>query len=142
MGMKSLLLVALVAACGNARSGDSTTPSGSSTEPPPPMKDTRSEFEKRLDAACNALGPTLTTCAVADANEKLKSGEITQKQFDEITKPEIVHKLDDEWRKTCYQPTKFTSYQLRVLEVCKREESECGPLQDCLDNLNKRPPAK
>jgi hypothetical protein len=130
-------LCAILVACGSAKSGDSTTPSGSSSESP--VKDTRTEFEKRLDAACNALGPTLTTCAVADANDKLRAGEITQKQFDDITKPEIVHKLDDEWRKTCYQPGKFTSFQVRVLEVCKRQETECGPLEDCLDNLNKRP---
>ncbi len=75
----SLIAILLLAACGNPKTGDSTTPSGSNTDPPPPMKDTRSDFEKRLDAACNALGPTLTTCAVSDANEKLRSGEIKQK---------------------------------------------------------------
>lgn len=140
--MKSSLLAILVlAACGSSPSGESTTPPGN-TEPPPPMKDTRTEFEKRLDAACNALGPTLSTCAVSDANEKLRSGEIKQKEFDEITKPEIIAKLDQEWRDTCYQPAKFTSYQVRVLEVCKQAETECGPLQDCLDNLNKPPPSK
>jgi hypothetical protein len=135
----SLLAILILAACGSSTPGESTTPSGSSTDPPPPMKDTRTEFEKRLDAACNALGPTLTTCAVSDANEKLRSGEIKQTEFDEITKPAIIEKLDQEWRDNCYQPAKFTSYQLRVLEVCKQAETECGPLQDCLDNLNKKP---
>lgn len=137
----SLVLAILVASCGNPKSGDTTTPSGSNTEPPTPMKDTRSEFEKRLDAACNALGPTLTTCAVSDANEKLRKGEITQKQFDEVTKPEIVHKLDDEWRKNCYQPTKLSSRQVRVLEVCKQAETECEPLLDCLKNFSPTKPA-
>ncbi|MFN0253226.1 MAG: hypothetical protein ACKV2T_40515 [Kofleriaceae bacterium] len=136
----SLIAILVLAACGSSQTpGESTTP-GSNTEPPAPMKDTRSEFAKRLDAACNALGPTLTTCAVSDANEKLRKGEIKQQEFDEITKPAIIEKLDQEWRDTCYQPTKFTSYQVRVLEVCKQAETECGPLQDCLDNLNKKPP--
>lgn len=137
---KTVIAILLLAAC-SSKSGESTTPTGN-VEPPAPMKDTRTEFEKRLDAACNALGPTLTTCAVSDANEKLRSGEIKQKEFDEITKPAIIEKLDQEWRETCYQPTKFTSYQVRVLEVCKQQETECGPLQDCLDNLNKKPPSK
>ncbi len=138
--MKPTLTIAilLLAACGS-KSNESTTPSGTSSDPPPPMKDTRTEFEKRLDAACSALGPTLTTCAVSDANEKLRTGEIKQAEFDEITKPAIIEKLAREWRETCYQPAKFTSYQVRVLEVCKQSETECGPLQDCLDNLNKRP---
>ncbi len=132
----SLVAILLVAACGSSKSQESTTPSGSS-EPPAPMADTRTEFEKRLDAACNALGPTLTTCAVSDANEKLRAKEITQKQFDEITKPEVIAKLDDEWREKCYQPTKRSSRQIRVLEVCKQSETECAPLLDCLENMNK-----
>lgn len=128
--------IVLVAACSSGKSGESTTPSGTG-DPPPPMQDTRTAFEKRLDAACDALGPTLTTCAVSDANEKLRTGEITQKQFDEVTKPEIIARLDKEWREKCYQPTKRSSRQVRVLEVCKKEETECAPLLDCLENMNK-----
>lgn len=131
----SLFTILVLAACGNPKSGD-TTPTGNA-EPPPPMQDTRTEFEKRLDAACNALGPTLTTCAVSDANEKLRTGEISQKEFDQLTKPEIVERLDDEWREKCYQPTKRSSRQIRVLEVCKQSETECAPLLDCLENMNK-----
>jgi len=130
-------LILLLAACGSSKTGDSTTPSGSSTEPPAPLQDTRTAFEKRLDAACNALGPTLTSCAVADAHAKLVSGEIKQKEFDELTKPAITAKLDDQWREKCYQPTKRSSRQVRVLEVCKQAETECGPLLDCLENMNK-----
>ena len=137
MRTTSLLAILLLAACGSSKSGESTTPSGSSTEPPAPMTDTRTAFEKRLDAACNALGPTLTTCAVSDADAKLRSGEIKQKEFDELTKPEIIAKLDQEWREKCYQPTKRSSRQIRVLEVCKQAETECGPLLDCLENMNK-----
>jgi hypothetical protein len=132
----SLFAFLILAACGS-KSGESTTPSGSSTEPPPPMQDTRTAFEKRLDAACNALGPTLTTCAVSDANEKLRKGEIKQAEFDDLTKPAIIEKLDDEWREKCYQPTKRSSRQIRVLEVCKQAETECEPLLDCLENMNK-----
>lgn len=133
---KTVIAILLLAACGS-KSGESTTPTGN-TEPPAPMKDTRTEFEKRLDAACNALGPTLTTCAVSDANEKLRTGEIKQKEFDELTKPAIIEKLDDEWREKCYQPTKRSSRQIRVLEVCKQQETECGPLLDCLENMSKQ----
>lgn len=138
MHMKSLIVLALVTACGNPKSGDSTTPTGSATEPPPPMQDTRTAFEKRLDTACDALGPTLTACAVADTDAKLASGEITKAEHDALTKPEIRAALDKDWRTKCYQPTKRSSRQIRVLEVCKQQETECGPLQDCLDNLNKQ----
>jgi hypothetical protein len=33
----------------------------------------------------------------------------------------------------------MSSRQVRVLEVCDREESQCGPLLSCLDHLNEKP---
>jgi hypothetical protein len=100
------------------------------------MQDTRTPFEKRLDAACEALGPTLTACAVADTDDKLAKGEISKKEHDELTKPEMRAALDKDWRDKCYLPAKLSSRQVRVLEVCKKEETQCEPLLDCLKNFS------
>lgn len=132
----SLIALLLVAACHN-KSEDTTPAGGGSQEPPPPMKDTRTEFEKRLDIACETLGPTLTACAVADTDAKFASGEITKKQHDDLTTPAMRAALDKDWREKCYQPTKRSSRQIRVLEVCNAQETECAPLLDCLDNFSK-----
>jgi hypothetical protein len=33
----------------------------------------------------------------------------------------------------------MSSRQVRVLEVCFKEEQECGPLMSCLDHLKAQP---
>ena len=57
-GMKSLVLILAIAGCG----GKQTTGGGGGggDEHPGPVADTRTPFEKRLDLACEALGPRLT----------------------------------------------------------------------------------
>lgn len=100
------------------------------------VADTRSPLEKRLDAACKALGPKLTQCAVEDAKAQLAAGKTTQKEFDATTTPEIQAALTKDWFEKCYRPDR-SSRQVRILEVCFKEETECAPLLDCLENLSK-----
>lgn len=132
-GMKSLVLILTIAGCG----GKQTTGGGGSDEHPGPAADTRTPFEKRLDSACDALGPRLTQCAVDDSGAELTAGRITKKQFDELTNPQMRAALDKDWETKCKKADR-SSRQVRVLEVCHAEETECEPLLDCLENLNKR----
>lgn len=107
---------------------------GSATGP----TDTRTAIEKRRDAACETLGPRITTCAANDAKTALADGKITQKQYDEITASGVLKKNTDEFIDSCKSPkTAYSSRQIRVLEVCPAQELECEPMMACLDNLNK-----
>jgi hypothetical protein len=135
--MNNLILVLALAACGpkQATNVSNATGDGSATAPPP---DTRSEIEKRRDGACETLGPKITTCALDDAKKALAAGQVKQKDFDENTKPEILKKNTEEFIDKCKHPkTAYSSRQIRVLEVCQEQESQCEPLLACLDNLNK-----
>ncbi|MDX2093813.1 MAG: hypothetical protein SFX73_38615 [Kofleriaceae bacterium] len=137
--MKSLFVVAALAACGGKQPPPSEPTSP--TAPVGPVTDSRSEFEKRLDAACKALEPKVVSCTVDDAKAAHAAGNLTKAQLDEITKPPILAKLADEWEEKCDKRDR-SSRQLRVLEVCYREEKECAPLMDCLlyvDNPNPTP---
>jgi hypothetical protein len=126
-------IVALVAAaCGGKQ-----TPAGpGSGDPDPIARDNRTPIEKRRDAACDALGPKLTACAVEDARQALAAGKITKKQFDEDTTPQLQKALTQDWLKKCKASRNISSRQVRVLEVCFQEEQQCGPLHDCLLNLD------
>ncbi len=103
------------------------------------VEDTRSEFEKRLDTACKALGPPLTACAVEDAKAAHAEGRVSKAKLDEITKPNVQAALTADWNKKCYLPDKRTSRQVRVLEVCFAEEKQCAALIECLANLSASP---
>ncbi|HEX3758787.1 MAG TPA: hypothetical protein VHW23_08775 [Kofleriaceae bacterium] len=101
--------------------------------------DPRTPIERRRDAACDALGPRLTACAVADTRADLAAGKIDQGQFDRDTAPEVQQKLTAAWLAEC-KGHPYSSRQVRVLEVCFRDETQCGPLIACLDHL--RDPAR
>ncbi len=112
------------------------TSSGSGSAAGP--ADTRTAIEKRRDAACETLGPRVTTCAATDAKAKLADGTITQKQYDEITASGVLKKNTEEFIDACKKPqTAYSSRQIRVLEVCPAQELECEPMMACLDNLHK-----
>jgi hypothetical protein len=133
--MKHLKLAALglaIAACGGKQPPPPNN--GSGGEPAAVAKDTRPELERRREAACGQLGPKLARCAVEDSRAMLAAGKITRKQFEEATKPELERGLAEDWRKKCRQGY-MSSRQVRVLEVCFREETQCGPLEACLRNL-------
>lgn len=133
--MRNLVFVLALAACGNK--GQAPVANSGSGDPPGPVKDTRTEVERRRDTACETLGPRITGCAVADAKVALAAGQIKQKDFDESTKPEITAKNTKEFIEKC-TGTEFSSRQVRVLEVCQTAETECDPMLTCLDNLNKQ----
>jgi hypothetical protein len=133
MKMKNLIGIAmLLGACG----GKQPAPAGGSgsADPIGVVSDTRTAIEKRRDTACEQVGARVTACAVADAKAELDAGRITKAEFDTDTAPGIQRKLTEEWVKGCRVP--MSSRQVRVLEVCLREEQECGPFADCLTHLN------
>ena len=133
--MRSLLLILVVVACGGKQQTQSGSGSGSgSGEPVGVVKDTRSEIEKRRDVGCEKLRPKLVACAVEDAKASLDSGKITKKQFDLDTAPQVQAKLGEKWMESCQ--VQMSSRQVRVLEVCEKEETQCGPLLTCLEHLN------
>jgi hypothetical protein len=101
------------------------------------VADPRTELERRRDTACEQVGPKLTACAVADARVELDAGRMPKKEFDLNTAPEVQRKNTEESVKACEVP--MSSRQVRVLEVCFKEEQECGPLADCLTHLNDKP---
>ena len=113
-------LLGAVAACGG-------TPRAADPLPDPPA-DTRTELERRRDAACEALGPRLTECAIADARATMSPEELAKLDI-EKTAPVHTRKFVEE----C-QGQSLSSRQVRVYEVCLREETECGPLTECLDH--------
>ncbi|MDB4959394.1 MAG: hypothetical protein JWO36_6963 [Myxococcales bacterium] len=134
--MKHLILVAMLAACGGKQTpAGSGAGSGSGSEPPSGLTDTRTALEKRRDTACEQLAPKMTACAVEDAKADLAAGKVTQKQFDQDTASGVLKKNSEEFMKKCQ--VEMSSRQVRVLEVCPHEETQCGPLLACLENLNK-----
>jgi hypothetical protein len=134
MVMRSFVIViAMVAGCGGKQTPKTGSGSGSA-EPVGVVQDTRSELEKRRDVACDDLAPRLTQCALDDAKEALAAGKVSKADFDRDTKPEILRKNTDEAKKSC--KVSLSSRQVRVLEVCSKEETQCGPLIDCLGHLN------
>lgn len=144
--MKNLALCAFVsvvpfgvAACGSKQQPPVENSGGGGGGSAAGPTDTRTAIEKRRDTACESLGPRITTCAAVDAKAAKDAGQITQAQYDEITKKEILAKNTEEFVEACKAPqTPYSSRQIRVLEVCQAEETECGPLMACLDNLNKQ----
>lgn len=126
-------LVILAAACGGKQKTGGGTGSGSA-EPVGVVQDTRSEIEKRRDVACDELAPRLTQCALDDAKAALAAGKVSKADFDRDTAPEILRKNTEEGKKAC--KVQLSSRQVRVLEVCNKEETQCGPLIDCLGHLN------
>lgn len=134
--MKNLLLVVVLAACGSKQSpGVSTSGSGAGGDAVAPAQDTRTAIEKRRDAACETLGPKVTACAVEDARRDLAAGKVKQKDFDLNTAKEVQAKNTEKFIEAC-EKAQYSSRQVRVLEVCQREETQCEPLLACLDNLN------
>jgi hypothetical protein len=117
--MRAILLVLLVA-CGGG---------GANTPPPDPdPTPTRTELQARQAAACEQAGPRLTDCAIADAKASLPPEEVAKLDL-EKTRP--IHTR--EFIKECSEGY-MSSRQVRVYEVCLREEAACDALLACLDN--------
>ena len=87
----------------------------------------KTEFQRRQEAACDAFGPRLTQCAYEDAKRTMTPAELAKEEV-EAKRPEHTKLIVDKCRKQ-----QMSSRQLRVYEVCMREESECAPLINCLE---------
>lgn len=125
--VSSVIVIALAsAACGGARPAPSSTvdPAVEPTGAP----DRRTELERRRDAACETLGPRMTDCAIADARATMSPEELAKLEI-ESTAPLHTKKFVE----AC-QAQALSSRQVRVYEVCLREEQACDPLIACLDN--------
>jgi hypothetical protein len=122
--------VVLISCGGTAKPVASEAPAPQDARAP-----ARPAISQRRDAACDALGPRLTACAVEDARADLAAGKIQKPQFDRDTAPEVQSKNTAEFLKAC-KASSYSSRQVRVLEVCFREETRCAPLIDCLGHLN------
>jgi predicted small lipoprotein YifL len=119
--LASLLSVA-IAACG----GKDPAPAAPSAPAEP--GDDRTEIERRRDAACEELGPRLTACAVEDAKRTLSAAELKELDLDNTAPVHTREAIDD-----C-KSRDLSSRQVRVYEVCLREETACEPLAACLDH--------
>jgi hypothetical protein len=127
-----------LAGCGGAqRTGDDAP----ARPPPTAAADPRTPIERRRDAACDGLGPKITACAVADARADLAAGKVDQRQFARDTAPEVQQRHTEEFERAC-KKAQYSSRQVRVLEVCLHDETECAPLLDCLGHLGDRAPSK
>jgi hypothetical protein len=128
--MRHALLVLLVVcgSCGGANKPDpDPDPGPSGTGSPIVEQESRSQIQIRQDAACEQTGKKLRQCAIED-NQK-QSPEERQKADVEHTAPI----LEREYIKAC-TAAQMSSRQVRVHEVCLREETECEAFLDCLDN--------
>lgn len=132
--MKTWLVWIALAACGGSK------PAPKDPEPVPPtgsgvVKDTRTELEKRRDAACEVVAKRVTACAVEDAKKDLASGKTSKTNFDKDTAPDIVAKNQAKYADECKSHRDYSSRQVRVLEKCPEYETECGPLLSCLNHV-------
>lgn len=126
MVLRLVLLCAWsVAACGSApaASGGAAAPAG----------DGKTELQRRQEAACAAVGERTTACAVADAKAKATPAQLRELALDE-TAPRNTEKFIAE----CVARP-MSSRQVRVFEVCYREERECEPFFSCLEYARPQP---
>lgn len=105
-----------------------------------PAVDTRTPIERRRDAACDQLAPRITACAVEDARADLAAGKTDRRQFELDTAPDVQRKHTGEFARAC-KAARYTSRQVRVLEVCFQAEPVCAALIDCLGHLQDPEPA-
>ncbi len=132
--MKRLVFV-ILAACGSKPAPAPQNP------PPPPAQqpggptDSRSDLEKRRDAACDIVGKRTADCAVADSKALFAAGKIKKSEFDAATDPRVVAKDAEVYADKCKAKRDYSSRQIRVLEKCPEYEKECAPFFECLQNL-------
>jgi hypothetical protein len=124
--MRAFVFALLLLGCGcgnkNKGGGDDTLPD------PAPAPPSQSELEKRQGAACEQLGPRLTDCAIADARATMTPEQLAEL---DVEKTAPVHTR--EMIKQCKEQS-MSSRQVRVYEVCMREETACDALTACLEN--------
>lgn len=127
--MRALVFGVLVA-CSSAQTPPPNDPDPSIHVP----ADTRKPIDKRRDVACDQLAPKLTECAIADAKASM-----TPDAYAKLDPEQLRAKHKAKFLSEC-KGSEMSSRQVRVLEVCFKQETECDPLADCLANL--KPAAK
>jgi hypothetical protein len=121
-----LLFMLVTAGQGGCGGGGAPTPTQPDPDPAP-MQPATTELQRRQEAACDALGPRLTSCAYEDAKRTMTKAELAREEI-EAKRPEHTKLIVEKCREQ-----QMSSRQLRVYEVCMREESECAPLINCLE---------
>lgn len=132
-----LALAVVLAACSSSPKPAPSDEGSAAT--PPPAHDTRTPFEQRRDAACKAIAPKLTQCAAEDAKADLDAGKTRPDQYKQDTDPRVLAKNTEEFIDKCTSWRDMSSRQVRVLEVCFKQETQCAPLRECLKNLEAKP---
>jgi len=126
-----IVLLMFVIACGGKQPPPKTDPDPN----PGVVKDTRSDLEKRRDAACDNVAKLNTKCSLEEAKANFAAGKVKKEQFDQDTKPAILAKNTATYAEQCKAHKDYSSRQIRVLEKCPQYETECGPLMECLANV-------
>jgi hypothetical protein len=126
--MRSIVIAVVLAAC-----TPSPGPTTDTTTPTPPA-DTRTPIEKRRDEGCEQVGRKSAACAVEESNRKFADGKITKTEHEQAVEPKVVRALGDKYIAEC-RHEQLSSRQVRVMEVCMREETECAAWQSCIANM-------
>jgi hypothetical protein len=131
--MKRLVFVVLA--------GCASKPAPAPQNPPPAaptagvVQDTRTDLEKRRDAACDIVGKRTADCAVKDSDALFAAGKIKKSEHDAAIDPRVVAKDAEVYADKCKAKRDYSSRQIRVLEKCPEYEKECAPFFECLQNL-------
>jgi hypothetical protein len=127
-----VVIVTAIAACGGkskptAQPDDDLTikPSGSGAATP------GTEFERRHHAACEQVGAKVSACAVEDTRND-KEHPPTADELAQLDQTAAIDKR--EYIKKC-DAAEMSSRQIRVMEVCSKEETACDPFLACLDHM-------
>ena len=142
--MKRLAIVLLFAACGGKSAGPASPggASGSASDddltihPQKPGGGAETEFDRRRQAACEQVGAKVAACAVEDTRND-KAHPPTKDELAQLDQTAAIDKR--EYVKKCVDGP-MSSRQVRVMEVCVQQETQCDPFLACLDNM--KPPAK
>ncbi|MCE9578037.1 MAG: hypothetical protein K8W52_33210 [Deltaproteobacteria bacterium] len=125
--IRTALLALALAACGS-KTPAPAEPDDTLTEHPATGVHADTEIHRRRDAACEALAPRITACAVEDAKATMTPEELKSLDLPATTK---IHQR--EFIKQC-TADELSSRQVRVYEVCTKEAPDCAALDECLKN--------
>ena len=132
-GLAIAMLLPLGVACSGTSAKDGSTLGDGTAAPLSPeeqkRRDALARLQTRQDATCESLGPRITQCSMDDARATMTPEQLAELDL-EKTAPKHTAEFIDQCKSADYSPR-----QVRVMEVCQAEESECAPLLSCLDNM-------
>jgi hypothetical protein len=142
--MRSMLFVIATwivagAACGGSKTppaGPGTGSGSASASDDDTLTETApkndSPIHTRRNAACEKVGTKVAACAVEDTKND-KAHPPTADELRDLDKTAAIDKR--EYIKKC-TAVEMSSRQVRVMEVCVAQETECEPFLACLDHMN------